>query len=118
MIEQEHADMVGALLKPGEDVLADLTPETANFAHLGLLVAGEAGELCDALKKAAIYKKPLDHANVVEELGDLEFALEAIRKATGVTREEALRGNIDKLAVRYAAKKFSNKAAQERKDKQ
>jgi len=112
-----HADMVKALAKPGADIVASLTPETAHLLHMAVGVSGEAGELLDAVKKAAIYVKPIDRANVVEELGDLEFYMEGLRQGLGITREETLVANIVKLSVRYNGLKYTNEAAQARADK-
>ncbi len=112
-----HADMVKALAKPGADIVASLTPETAHLLHMAVGVSGEAGELLDAVKKAAIYVKPIDRANVVEELGDLEFYMEGLRQGLGITREETLEANIAKLSVRYNGLKYTNEAAQARADK-
>ena len=80
-------------------------------------VSGEAGELLDGIKKASIYNKPLDRQNIVEELGDIEFYLEGIRQGAGITRQETIDANIEKLKARYSAGTYSNKAAQERADK-
>ena len=112
-----HADMVKALAKPGADIVASLTPETAHSLHMAVGISGEAGELLDAVKKAAVYNKPLDRANVIEELGDLEFYMEGLRQGLGITREETLAGNIAKLSVRYAGLQYTDAAAQARADK-
>ena len=80
-------------------------------------ISGEAGELLDAIKKAAIYQKPVDRQNVIEELGDLEFYMEGLRQGLGITRKETIQGNIDKLSKRYEGFKYSNEAAQNRADK-
>ena len=112
-----HAEMVQALAKPGADIVASLTPETAHLLHMAVGVSGEAGELLDAVKKAAVYNKPIGLANVVEELGDLEFYMEGLRQGLGITREETLQGNIAKLSVRYNGLKYSDAAAQARADK-
>jgi NTP pyrophosphatase (non-canonical NTP hydrolase) len=80
-------------------------------------VAGEAGELLDAVKKAAIYCKPVDIDNVIEELGDLEFYMEGLRQRFGLTREECLEANISKLSIRYKSGVYSNGQAQDRADK-
>lgn len=114
----KHAEMVTALVKPGADILAQMTPEKADMMHAAIGVAGEGGELLDAIKRHVIYNKPLDMANVLEELGDIEFFLEQLRQRVGITREEALAANIAKLSVRYNGLKYSDKAAQERIDKQ
>lgn len=90
--------------------------ETALHAAVG--VSGEAGELLDAVKKTWAYGKPLDRDNVIEELGDLEFYMEALRQALGITRDETLIQNQKKLGVRYASGVYSDQHAIERKDKQ
>lgn len=112
-----HPELVAALAKPGADIVATLTPEDAHALHMAVGVAGEAGELLDAVKKAAIYSKPIDRENVVEELGDLEFYMEGLRQGYGITREEVLAHNIAKLSKRYSSGTYSDKHAQERADK-
>lgn len=112
-----HPEMVARLAKDGEQVLSQLTPPMAHLWHMATGVSGEAGELLDAIKKAAIYGNPLYMDNVIEELGDIEFYLEGIRMAIGVTRADVLQANIDKLAKRYPQFEYSNAAAIERADK-
>lgn len=112
-----HPELVAALAKPGADLIAGLTPESAHLLHMAVGVAGEAGELLDAVKKHAVYVRPIDRENVVEELGDLEFYMEGIRAGLGITREEVLAANIAKLSKRYAGGTYSNAAAQARADK-
>jgi len=115
--ETVFADMVAKLAKPGKDVLRDLLPGRAHLLHMAVGVSGEAGELLDAIKKAAIYNKPLDRDNVIEELGDLEFYMEGLRAALNIPRDLTLRANMGKLAVRYPGYSYSNQAAQARADK-
>ena len=112
-----HPELVAALAKPGADIVATLRPEDAHALHMAVGIAGEAGELLDAVKKAAIYRKPIDRANVVEELGDLEFFMEGLRQGLGITRQEVLDHNIAKLSKRYSSGSYSDKHAQERADK-
>jgi NTP pyrophosphatase (non-canonical NTP hydrolase) len=113
-----YAAMVAALAKPGVAVLGALTPETAHLLHMAVGISGEAGELLDAVKKAAIYVKPIDRANVVEELGDLEFYMEGLRAGLGITREETLAANQEKLGKRYPGIVYTDANAQARLDKQ
>jgi len=115
--QPEHAAMVAGLVKPGVAIIDSLTPEKADALHMVVGVAGEVGELVDAVKKHVIYNKPLDHANVVEELGDIEFYLERLRQLFNITREETILGNIDKLGKRYEGLTYSDAAAQTRADK-
>ena len=112
-----HRHMVRTLKKPGADIQSTLTSDEADALHMVIGVCGEAGELADAIKKWAIYRKDLDIANVIEELGDLEFFLEGIRQIVGVSREETLQANIAKLKVRYDGLVYSDQRAQDRADK-
>lgn len=112
----EYSELVRRLTKPGGDVVAALTPERANFWHMATGVSTEAGELLDAAKKHVIYNRPLDRENAVEELGDIEFYMEGVRQFLGVSREEVLAANAEKLARRYS-RGYSDAAAQARADK-
>lgn len=113
-----YRSMVIALAKPGADIAASITAEGAHLLHMAVGVSGESGELLDAVKKAVVYLKPIDRANVVEELGDLEFYMEGLRLGMGITREETLQHNMDKLAKRYAGLEYTDAAAQTRADKE
>ncbi len=115
-LECDHADMVQRLAKSGEAIVAELNAEQAHLIHMAIGISGEAGELLDAIKRVAIYQKPIDLANVVEELGDLEFYMEGLRSKLGITREDTLRANVAKLSIRYG-NQYSNQAAIERADK-
>jgi len=116
-MEIKHEEMVATLVKDGDQIVAELTGNDAHLWHMATGVSGEAGELLDAVKKNVIYRKELDRENVVEELGDLEFYMEGLRQATGITRQETLDGNIAKLGKRYKGLKYSDKSAQDRADK-
>jgi NTP pyrophosphatase (non-canonical NTP hydrolase) len=71
--------------------------------HAAVGIAGEAGELLDAIKKVWVYAKPLDRQNVIEELGDIEWYLQALRSQLAITRDECLAANVEKLKARYPA---------------
>lgn len=115
--EKDFAAMVAQLSKPGDSIRNELTPKQAHLLHMAVGISGEAGELLDAVKKHAIYQKSLDVTNVVEELGDLEFFMEGLRAALGISRDEVLAKNIYKLSVRYLSGRYSNEQAQQRADK-
>jgi NTP pyrophosphatase (non-canonical NTP hydrolase) len=108
-LQNQHTILVDRLKKPDQAILENL--------HMILGIVGEAGELCDAIKKHVIYDKPLDRANVVEELGDLEFFMEGLRQRLAITRDETLKGNKEKLTKRYPMGLFTNEDAQRRADK-
>lgn len=75
-------------------------------------LSNEAGELCDAIKRHVEYGKPRDRANIKEEVGDCFWRLRQICDAVGLTFEECMQANIDKLAIRYP-KEFSDIQAHE-----
>lgn len=112
----QYPYFVRSRIKAGDEVLRTMTGHKANIWHLGTGVSGEAGELLDAIKKYVVYNKPLDEANVIEEMGDIEFYLEGLRQALGLSRDEILRANREKLTKRYKDG-YSDKAAHERADK-
>jgi len=116
--ELMHRQMVETLFKPGKEILDTLTPLRCEVLHAAVGVSGESGELLDAIKKWIFYNKTVDRENVVEELGDLEFYMEAIRSKMGINREETLKHNMEKLAERYKKYQYSDQAAIERADKQ
>lgn len=115
--ETDYSKMVTDLSKPGKEIIEEMTPLQAHCLHMALGVCGEAGELLDAVKKNSIYQKAVNRKNIVEELGDLEFFMEGVRQGHGITREETILANTNKLSVRYKNSKYSNQAAQERADK-
>ena len=114
---KSHAEMVSILVKPGQDIIEFLSSDDAHLWHMATGVSGEACELLDAVKKIVIYKKEPDLANIIEELGDLEFYMEGIRQLFGLSRDTVIAANIEKLSKRYSEGKFTNKQAQDRADK-
>lgn len=118
LANDEHTALVRSLMKPGADMQAELTPRDLELIHMAMGVAGEAGELLDAIKKHTIYRKPIDLHHVVEELGDLEFFMAGIRQLLGIDRDLVLRSNVQKLTKRYASLSYSNEDAVARADKQ
>lgn len=113
----EHSTLVSDLKKSPKEIIKELKPEQADALHMAVGIAGEAGELLDAIKKWSIYQKPIDLENVIEELGDLEFYMEGLRQSLNLTRIETLMENIAKLKKRYSKGQYSNDQANERADK-
>ncbi len=107
--QMRYDEFVAKLFKRQETTLMKL--------HAALGVCGEAGELADAIKKEVIYDKDMDRNNLVEELGDLRFYVQAAQNCYGITEQEVLQHNACKLMQRYEGLEYSDKAAQDRKDK-
>jgi NTP pyrophosphatase (non-canonical NTP hydrolase) len=115
-LEKQHDALIEYTVKSGQAIMEELTTKQAHLIHMVMGIAGEAGELLDAVKKSTIYQRPIDMENIVEELGDLEYYMKGLRRSLGITRQETLKHNIDKLYTRYA-QGYSNSAAQARIDK-
>lgn len=111
-----YADFVTSRCKFGGAIVKSMTPEDAHNLHMVVGISGEAGELLDAMKKAVIYRKPLDIENVKEEIGDILFYIQGLCNSINYSLTEAMIDNMDKLGKRYE-KGYSDQAAQERVDK-
>lgn len=66
---------------------------------LGL--AGESGELCDAIKKKYFHGKELPREHAVKEFGDILFYLCAASDLMGISFSEIVKANVKKLNERY-----------------
>jgi len=116
-VQRSHSRLVSDLAKNGQHIITDLNPTKAHLLHMAVGLAGEVGEVIDALKRHSIYGKPLDRTNVIEELGDIEFYLEGIRAALDISRDRVIEANIAKLRKRYPEGVYTNVAAIVRADK-
>ena len=86
--------------------------------HAALGVAGEAGEVADLIKKEVHYGKPTFLEDILEELGDVRFYLQAVMNLYGVSEQAILDYNAEKLMKRYPSGLFSKEDAIARKDKE
>lgn len=112
-----YQQFVNAIIKPGDEIICQLTPQQANLLHMAVGVSGEAGELLDAIKKHCVYQKQIDLNNVMEEAGDILFYLTGLLSELDMTIEECIEANMNKLSKRYPQGTYSNTAAIARADK-
>lgn len=96
-------------IKPGDSI--------GRSMHAAAGIAGEAGEIIDAVKKTWIYGQPLDTENILEECGDTLFYVVALLLEHGFSLDDAMHYNMFKLSKRYPDG-YSDAAAIERADKQ
>lgn len=82
-----------------------------DLKHATYGIAGEAGELADAVKRHQIYGQHLNAGNVAEELGDLLWYIALACHAINVPMSHIAQMNIDKLRVRYPEAYTDNLAA-------
>lgn len=85
--------------------------------HAAVGMSTEAGELLDNAKKRWIYEKPVDSANVLEELGDLLFYFTAMCQLHHFTLGQIETENMRKLNIRYPTGDYTDADAQARVDK-
>jgi hypothetical protein len=131
------------ILNNGVDI--DSRAKYLAIIHMSIGVIGEIGEVTDCVKKAIIYRKPIDVNNFIEEIGDLCFYLCALGellpsgkshienfiniyvngiiekfnksfKCT-ITIQQCIEHNKQKLSKRYAQGKYTDEQAKERADK-
>lgn len=91
---------------------------TINHSIIGIL--GEGGELANLLQKWVYYGKvfPNDELRVklAEEYGDVLWYVAEGLNALGVSMEDVMKANIEKLKVRYPDKYTDYNAAEENRD--
>ena len=97
----------------------DMGDTTLDLVHMALGIAGESGELVDAVKKSFAYNKPLDVVNMREELGDILFYVQGMLNCLGTefTLADLVALNKKKLSKRYPVG-YSDAAAIARADKE
>lgn len=64
-------------------------------------LAGEAGEVCDLLKKVHGHGKPYDAGKLKKELGDVLWYVANLANIHGFTLSEVAQANVDKLRARH-----------------
>lgn len=62
---------------------------------------GEAGEVIDIMKKHEFQGHELDKGKILDELGDVQWYVALMATAIGVTLEDVMQHNVDKLVSRY-----------------
>lgn len=78
-----------------------ISPNEMMILWNALGLAGEAGEVCEAVKKGILHQHGLDHDKLAKELGDVCWYLAALCTKCGFDLGEIMAANIEKLKVRY-----------------
>ncbi len=113
MINANHKRMVNDLVKDPREI--DMSIGDRHVMHMGLGVAGEAGEVVDYLKKCIVNGRELDPQKVLDECGDVLFYMQGLLMNFDYDIEDAMNYNVRKLRKRYP-EGYSDKASQERAD--
>lgn len=78
--------------------------DSIRILHSSLGLVTEAGEFADATKKYIFYGKKFDTINLIEELGDLFYYMALACNVLGVSFEEVMQINANKLKKRFPEK--------------
>ena len=94
-----YSQMVADLIKPGEDIIATLTPENANILHMAVGLVGEAGELLEHFCANEIVAATIPDSEMIEEFGDAEFYFEGLCQSMQVVVELSSTRSYDPLCI-------------------
>lgn len=72
-----------------------------NQLYFAVGLAGEVGEVCEELKKAYRDARQFDKEKLTNELGDVLWYLTNIASNAGVSLDEVIRRNVEKLTKRH-----------------
>ena len=88
--------------------------ELLTLSALG--IAGEAGEVVDIIKKVLYHAHALDTSALCTEMGDLLWYMTLLCETVGLTLDDVMQANVEKLRQRYPAG-FDAQRSQQRADK-
>lgn len=71
------------------------------LANFSMGVAGEAGEVCDYLKKVLFHGHEMDKDILAKELGDVLWYVATLANTVDISLEDIAIKNIEKLQKRY-----------------
>lgn len=99
--------------------IADEADMRAKLAlHYAASIAVHGSQVLDTVKKAALYNKQIDLELLTNQLNALVASMLSLGRMFHLERDECLSANIRKLSKRYESLSYSDKAAQDRADKQ
>jgi NTP pyrophosphatase (non-canonical NTP hydrolase) len=124
----EYSDFVAKVTsKPSTDLnvliarlqeLQDLGANVPQLITASHGISAEAGEFTEIVKKCLYQGKPYNEENIIwlrKELGDILFYLQLACTALGVTIDEVLQMNFEKLSARYPEGTFTVNRSENRK---
>jgi NTP pyrophosphatase (non-canonical NTP hydrolase) len=125
----EYAEFVAKVTsKPSTDLnvliarlqeLQDLGANVPQLITASHGISAEAGEFTDIVKKILWQSKPYNEENILKlkkELGDVLFYVQMACTALGVTIDEVLQMNFEKLSARYPEGTFNVNRSENRKE--
>lgn len=98
MTPNEYQELAGRTLT---DKMPKLSENDLGILWNAIGVAGEAGEIAELAKKQIFHEHGIDREMWKKEIGDVLWYLAACCTKLGLTLEECMAHNIDKLKARY-----------------
>lgn len=99
MIASEYQRLANRTLLPAPEMKLTDAEVMKLWNAIGL--AGEAGELCELIKKGILHRHGIDLDKIKKEAGDICWYLAGLLTQLGLSFDEVLSGNIEKLKQRY-----------------
>ena len=78
-----------------------ITPEQVMIVWTATGLAGEAGEVSELIKKGIFHQQGIDREKMKKELGDVLWYLSGLAGQFGITLDEIMEHNIEKLKARF-----------------
>lgn len=113
----QYSEFVESRKKHSDALIAALDDDDGDILHAALGIAGECGELIDAIKKGIVYDQDYDWDNIEEELGDMLFYMQILLNYRNLTIWDVQEMNVSKLMKRYPDG-YSDHGAKARPDKE
>jgi len=101
MDNKQYLELSDRTCKHVDDAGVTFGSKQYDLLHATLGIAGESGEIVDAVKKCIIYGKALDKDNMREEIGDIMWYIALACRSLDFDLGEILDENIAKLQKRY-----------------
>jgi NTP pyrophosphatase (non-canonical NTP hydrolase) len=99
MDANEYQRLAGRTLSDKPDF--EITDDEVMLAWNVMGLAGEAGELAEAVKKMVFHQHGLDREKLAKELGDVCWYVAAVASCLGLSLSDVMETNIEKLRRRY-----------------
>ena len=88
---KKFESMVSALVKPGGEIVSQMTAHNAHLMHMAMGISGEVGEVVEAcMGNLGENCKDNNVAEIMEEVGDLEFYLEGLCQILCIKNERTV----------------------------
>jgi NTP pyrophosphatase (non-canonical NTP hydrolase) len=99
MDANEYQALAARTLIPRPDF--EITDEQVMLVWNAIGLAGEAGELCELVKKGVFHQHGIDRDKLEKELGDVLWYAAALCTKAGLDMGDVMARNIAKLRKRY-----------------